>query len=600
MATVTSEQHQAREAHSGHGRDRGSAPTPPRPGLRARLREPAAQTAIWYLRITAVLNLLGAIVVSFGNSVHQHNEGDFFTPYLLTAGYTAGAFAAFLAVTMRRRKRAAWILNVILAVPTLLLYLLAMCFSEFRRHGINWFSTALSLVFVLALLLGRKKFHAKGDRSNPKDALLVAIVGTGVAVAVGTGLISLFGGVGRSSLHDRIVYALMRVTTLAGSDRTLEGSSVPHWISVVINLMSLALFLLVVYVLFRAPRGLRLQSPQDEQRLRDLLDAHGGRDSLGYFALRRDKAVVFSPSGKAAIAYRVVGGVSMASGDPLGDPEAWTGAIEQWLAEAYQHSWTVAVVGAGEDGGTVYARHGLTALELGDEAVVETAEFTLEGRAMRVVRQAYNRVGRAGYTVRIRRHADVPAREMAEVTRLADHWRYGEPERGFSMALGRLGEAADDQCVLVECLDEDGRTRALLSYVPWGTNGLSLDLMRRDKDSDNGLIEYMVIELIQRADEIGVERISLNFAMFRAVFERGSRLGAGPVLRLWRSVLLFFSRWWQIESLYRANAKYRPIWEPRFVLYERSSDLPRIGVAYARAEGFLALPRLPRLGGRER
>jgi lysyl-tRNA synthetase class 2 len=81
--------------------------------------------------------------------------------------------------------------------------------------------------------------------------------------------------------------------------------------------------------------------------------------------------------------------------------------------------------------------------------------------------------------------------------------------------------------------------------------------------------------------------------MFRAVFERGSKLGAGPVLRLWRGVLVFFSRWWQLESLYRANAKYRPIWEPRFVLYARSADLPRIGVAFARAEGFLALPRMP-------
>jgi lysyl-tRNA synthetase class 2 len=75
--------------------------------------------------------------------------------------------------------------------------------------------------------------------------------------------------------------------------------------------------------------------------------------------------------------------------------------------------------------------------------------------------------------------------------------------------------------------------------------------------------------------------------MFRSVFERGARLGAGPVLRLWRSLLSFFSRWWQIESLYRANAKYRPIWEPRFLLFEKSADLLRIGLASARAEGFL-------------
>ena len=82
--------------------------------------------------------------------------------------------------------------------------------------------------------------------------------------------------------------------------------------------------------------------------------------------------------------------------------------------------------------------------------------------------------------------------------------------------------------------------------------------------------------------------------MFRSVFERGSQLGAGPVLRLWRSLLSFFSRWWQIESLYRANAKYRPIWEPRFTLFEKSADLPRIAIASARAEGFLEAPGLPK------
>jgi lysyl-tRNA synthetase class 2 len=161
------------------------------------------------------------------------------------------------------------------------------------------------------------------------------------------------------------------------------------------------------------------------------------------------------------------------------------------------------------------------------------------------------------------------------------------------MALGRMGDPADGECVMVECQDGDGTPRALLSFVPWGPHGLSLDLMRRDRGADNGLIEYMVIELIQRADEVTVEQISLNFAMFRSVFERGSRLGAGPVLRLWHSLLTFFSRWWQIESLYRANAKFRPIWEPRYVLFGKSSELPRIGLAGARAEGFLGVPRLP-------
>ena len=578
----------------------GPAAQDPRPAgiLGGRLRGPSYGFTVWYLRICSALNLFAALSLSFANSVRRHNEGDLFTPFLLTAGYTSAAFAAFLAVMLRRRKRAAWIFALILLTPTLAIYLLAMGLSDYREHVFNWLSAAVTLLLFLALLFGRREFYAKGDRHNPRLAIGVLVGGGAAAVAIGTLLVSFFASGSDASIGARIRYTLMRVTTVAGSGHDLNGTAVPRWIGIVINLMSLALFLLVLYVLFRSPRGRWLHTMQEEEQLRALLDKHGERDSLGYFALRRDKAVIFSPTGKAAIAYRVIGGVSLASGDPLGDPEAWPGAIDAWLAEAHQHAWIPAVAGAGEEAGRVFARHGLDALELGDEAVVETDEFTLEGRAMRVVRQAYNRVNRAGYTTRIRRHADIAPNEFETLVKAADRWRYGQTERGFSMALGRLGDPADDQCVMVECHDAQGRLCALLSFVPWGRTGLSLELMRRDKDSDNGIIEFMVIELIQRGAEVGVERISLNFAMFRSVFDRGSRLGAGPVLRAWRSVLMFFSRWWQIESLYRANAKYRPIWEPRFVLYQRSADLPRIGIAYARAEGFLELPALSPSAGR--
>ncbi|OEJ38735.1 hypothetical protein AR457_24915 [Streptomyces agglomeratus] len=557
----------------------------------------AAAFAVWYLRIVTFINFLSAVWVSLGQDLRRHNTDDYFTPYLLTAGFASGAFTLFLAITMRRRKRAAWILNFVLGGLFLLLFALAMVFPEVRQYWQNWVSLILTAAFVAALLIGRREFYAKGDRSNPALAAVVALGGLLVTSLIAALLVTVSNTApddDRSSFLDRWHYGVMRLVSLAPDDVRLQGITTPGWVNVTINVMSTLLLLAVLYAAFRSRRTVDPITEEDEAKLRALLDRFGERDSLGYFALRREKSAVWSPTGKAAVTYRVVDGVSLASGDPIGDPEAWPGAIEPWLAEAREHGWIPAVMGASEEGGTVYARHGLDALELGDEAIVEIAEFTLEGRAMRTVRQAYNRVKRAGYTVRVRRHQEIPDDEMAELLRRADDWRDGETERGFSMALGRLGDPADGQCVMLECTDAEGELRAVLSFVPWGPHGLSLDLMRRDRDSENGLMEFMVIELLQSAGEIGITQVSLNFAMFRSVFERGSKLGAGPVLRMWRSLLSFFSRWWQIESLYRANAKYRPIWEPRFMLFEKSSDLLRIGLASARAEGFLEAPGLPR------
>jgi len=201
------------------------------------------------------------------------------------------------------------------------------------------------------------------------------------------------------------------------------------------------------------------------------------------------------------------------------------------------------------------------------------------------------RVERAGYVAQIRRVADVPADEIARLVRQADSWRGTPTERGFSMALGRIGGAGDDRCVIATAT-QDGTLRALLHYVPWGKDGLSLDLMRRDRSAQPGLNDFMIAETIKAASGLGVKRISLNFAVFRAALERGERIGAGPILRAWRRILLFLSRWFQIESLYKFNAKFAPEWKPRFLVLPGTRDAIRIGLAALEAEAFLVWPTL--------
>ena len=122
----------------------------------------------------------------------------------------------------------------------------------------------------------------------------------------------------------------------------------------------------------------------DRNRIRALLARHGQLDSLGYFATRSDKSYVFSPTGKAAIAYRVKAGVCLAAGDPVGDVEAWPGAIRVWIQLTQQRAWIPAVLAASETGAEVYKRAGFDALEIGDEAVVEVADFTLDGQGYAV------------------------------------------------------------------------------------------------------------------------------------------------------------------------------------------------------------------------
>lgn len=514
-------------------------------------------------------------------------------PFAAALSLSAGVLLLLLAHGLKRHKRRAWRAAVVL--------LPAGALAQFvYRHSV--IGTLVSLALCLLLVRHRGEFAALPDpRSRWRALANFVLLGAG-SLGLGLIVVSVHPGrvVGSPSVADRLQHVLYG---LFGFEGPVEYAGVTSW-TVAYSLGALGLLTAVttIYLAFRPEHPAARLTEDDEARLRGLLEKHGGRDSLGHFALRRDKAVVFSPSGKAAVCYRVVSGVMLASGDPIGDVEAWPGAIERFMDEAKAHSWTPAVMGCSETGGEVWTREtGLDALELGDEAVVDVADFSLAGRAMRNVRQMVKRIERLGYETRVRRVRDIGEAELDRIRLAAADWRGTDNERGFSMALGRIGDPADGDCVIATAHKADEHTadspygdlKAVLHFVPWGDDGMSLDLMRRDRSADPGMNELLIVAALQESFRLAVEHVSLNFAMFRSALARGEKLGAGPVLRTWRGLLIFLSRWFQIESLYKFNAKFRPRWEPRFVVYRAARDLPRISLAAMQAEGFvnLALPR---------
>ncbi|TWP49387.1 bifunctional lysylphosphatidylglycerol synthetase/lysine--tRNA ligase LysX [Lentzea tibetensis] len=558
------------------------------------------KTASWIatvVQLAAVASLLRLILP----------EDSWFTGFTDTVGYWLGLpidgnlfialIFAVLGAALHRHKRAAlWTLLLFevlgLALALIILAIFVLAPEEVLEAGeqTDWpfiiGGLASSLVLVTLLWVVRDAFPARLARGAWRQALLTFAVGIPVLVAVGWGLTEVFPGA-LEQTTDKLVWAANQVTGEVIRLGRLDIPEGPQWLSILLGLGGTLVAIRALYVFFRGVRTQQLLGGGDELAVRKLLASDGEPDSLGYFATRRDKSVVFAESGRAALTYRVLGGVSLASGDPIGDEEAWPQAVERWLAEARTYGWVAGVLGASERGAQVYTDGGLKALEIGDEAILDVREFNLAGPERRSLRQAVSRVERAGYTTRVRRHSEIADDEMASILDLAQRWRGAETERGFSMALGRLGDPTDGRCVMVEAYDAAGDLRGLLSFVPWGRRGVSLDLMRRDRAAENGLNEYMVAQLAAAAGHLGVQRISLNFAMFRAVFEEGEKIGAGPVLRAWRQVLSLASRFFQLESLYRSNAKYDPSWEPRFLCYASTRALPRVSISAGIAEGFV-------------
>jgi lysyl-tRNA synthetase, class II len=589
----------------------GPGPAAPRTGDDDRPERPAGPSERaadrrlqrrWVPLLAGLLSfVIGIVYIIEGISPgaqHRLHGVDYLGSVTRTADIIIGLALLMVSHGLRRRKRRAWEAAVVLLAfglisHTVLGLILRHVAAHTLRPAIRPAAAIGTAVVLVAFLWFRREFYAVGDRGSRWRALWVLCYLIIADVLIGLAYLaaSRNGLAGNYTPWDRIHTVVANLAGFSGPVLFKTDSTTDHF-NFFTSALGIFTIVVAVFLLLRPAKRASRMSAGDADGIRELLARHGELDSLGYFALRNDKNVIWSPSGKACIGYRVLSGVMLASGDPIGDPEAWPGAIHTFLDEASKHAWVPAVMGCSELGAQVWCREGqLTALELGDEAVVHVADFTLQGRAMRNVRQMNTRVCKEGYSAELRRVADIPRDEIARINRQADSWRGSPIERGWSMALGRVGGRYDGRCVIATA-SQNGEMRALLHFVPWGDDGLSLDLMRRDRSAKPGLNDFMIVEAIKMAPQLGVQRISLNFAVFRAALERGERIGAGPVLRAWRGFLIFLSRWFQIESLYKFNAKFGPEWVPRFLVFPGTRDAPRIGLAALEAEAFVVWPTL--------
>ncbi len=314
-----------------------------------------------------------------------------------------------------------------------------------------------------------------------------------------------------------------------------------------------------------------------------------GTDTLSYFALRDDKSFFFSSDGEAMIAYTYVGRYALASGDPIGRPESIELVIDEFLAMCRRRAWGVAFLAVLESTRDLYVERGLHTFYLGDEAIVHCEGFTLKGKKWKSVRQSSQRVERT-YHFEMMAETDASPELIQQLNDLSAKWRGKAPERGFTMTLSRDVEGVNPEFRLCIALDEDGHPGGFLRIVPvYGDSlGYTLDLMRRDPDTPNGMSEFLLTRTIMRMDELGFERLSMNFAAWGRLFYEDIHYTLPQ--RIAKQLLELINPFYQIKSLKAFNQRFYPEWVPRIIVYDDVRALPRVGLLFGGVEGFVAIP----------
>jgi lysyl-tRNA synthetase, class II len=470
-------------------------------------------------------------------------------PVARSVTFAAGAMLVWLAAGLARRKRRAWMLAVSTVTVASIAHL---------GRGLDADQALVSIGLLSALVGLRRRFDAPGDPTSLWPMMRALVVVAVAWAVVGS----------TASAH------LNRITDL-GFELLLAAAAVR-----------------AAHLWCRSHREPSARTASDADRARAIV-ARYGDDSLSFFALRADRRYAFSAAGNAFLAYRVIAGCALVSGDPIGAPGEVPGLVREFADLAAQRGWRLVALHVSERWLHLFREQGMRAVPVGDEAVLRPATFSLEGRAMRKVRQSVTRLARAGFTARVAAPHELTAEDRSEIVRVNAEWLGRGGDRGFSMAMDDLFAHPEARFVLG--VGPDGRLGGFLHLVPC-LRGYSLSAMRRSPATPNGLMEWLVCECAERLGAAGAEELSLNFAVFAAALRAGP--GSPAWLRAARWVVLRLDRLFQLDRLYSFNKKFQPEWRTRYVCFERAIDLPVLSVATLHAESLLpALPLPARSAG---
>lgn len=460
--------------------------------------------------------------------------------------------------------------------PALMVTLIMLLLSVVVRVPLQpWHLNVLPLAIATFLWMQRKHFRSRLDPVRAWRRILTTLM---------LGVVALVAALVVAQVWFAVYHHDLR---LLGDIFGLHYADLPRPERVTIFLIALVAGGAIGYALTtpRMPSG---DNGAHISHARRVIEEFG-HDSLDYFALREDKEFFVTPHG--VVSYRLIAGVCLVSPDPIGvDPVAtW----QSFRSHAVEHGWPVAVLAADEAWAHRYSTAGGISLYLGDEALIDVQSFSLEGRANRGLRQAVNRMHRAGYCVEFVRVGSLTVETRRSLQDLATRVRKGPQERGFAMTLGRIADPVDPDLLMAICRDGEGEISGFCQFVPAPEiNGWSLDVMRRDgRQHPNGMMDLIIAEMAGYVRAQGGSHLSLNFALLRSLIE-GEDL---PMRGIVRRLLRWLVRNVQMDSLYRFNAKFNPLWRPRFVCVDSTEYIVPVIFALISAEGFFEVPILGRL-----
>ncbi len=525
--------------------------------------------------LVGVLNLFEAVTPGLPARIEILQE---IYPFEVRAGsHIFAAMSGFILLTLAsrlwRRKRVAWLLTIGLLIISIV--------SNFLK-GLELKTTIPAIILLVLLLVLRKQFTALSDRPS---------VAQGVRVLIGALLFTLaYGTTGFFLMEKQYTtqfnfpqaiiqtLAIFLTTDNAGLEPTTRFG---EFFITSLYIIAASSLIYALWMLLR-PVILKVGGTESErQQAKAIIEQHG-RSSLAHFCLLPDKNYYFSPSGKTVIAYVPKGRGAISLGDPIGEPEDFKDAIIGYQEFCAQNDWYPAFYQTLPEHLHLYKSLGFKAVKIGQEAIVQLHNFSIQGKAGRNLRNALNRFNKLGYSTKFYQ-PPITDELLDRLKIISDQWLNEMQGSEKQFSLGWFDYDYLRGCEIATVESEQGEIIAFANIISeYQLNEITIDLMRKLNQAEHGVMEFLLVSLFQHFKELNYDSFNLGLSALSGLKKnRESPRLEGGLDYLYQHL----NRFYNFQGLHGFKEKFNPRWEPRYLIYPNLATLPDVVVALVRADG---------------
>ncbi len=457
--------------------------------------------------------------------------------------------------------RNAWLIAIALSVIS--------CLANIFK-ALDYEEAVFSLVVLIVLLATSRQYRLKSNKKLTNIGVI-----TGLATAV---VVLVFGTLGfyfldrkhfgiNFSWYQSFSYAFntfilvepvnLDALTKFGNDFLLF-----------IRVLGIAAWAFFFYCIIRPAIHTDDTEEEDLDRAKYYLEQYGD-SPLDYFKVASDKLLFVSDLYEGFIAYRIANGFAVVLEEPVCAEENKTALLIEFENYCKNKGLKTAFYRVDEESlyhfnTTSHKRK----IIIGQEAVMDVRNFTLEGKDKKSLRNGLNSLAKKGYIIK-RFTAPLPGYLVQALEQVSNEWLkdYEMDEVIFSQGMFRKDEIKQQDVIIVS--DTEEHIVGFLNIIPdYADKECTYDMIRKTANAPGGCMDALIIELINYTKEKDCHYLNFGLVPMSGI-EKPASPAEGVVKFAYEKV----KRFSQYKGLRDFKDKYATQWVNKYLVYENDFDL---------------------------